>query len=203
MTEWDTTYYCRSDAGTIMKLATITESVSYLDKHYSLANMRGYIWDRTIPLLKKYFFLGSGPDTFIIAFPNSDLVGLYNSGHNNEIITKPHCMYLQVGVQTGVISLIALLIFFGWYLIDSLRLYWRCQYNQYLPLIGVGIFCAVIGYLILGLTNDSCIAISPIFYTLLGTGLGINHKIRTELAEVCILPKKQKKTEKEDSQKNH
>jgi hypothetical protein len=203
MTEGDTTYYCRSDAGTIMKLATITESVSYLDKHYSLANMRGYIWDRTIPLLKKYFFLGSGPDTFIIAFPNSDLVGLYNSGHNNEIITKPHCMYLQVGVQTGVISLIALLIFFGWYLIDSLRLYWRCQYNQYLPLIGVGIFCAVIGYLILGLTNDSCIAISPIFYTLLGTGLGINHKIRTELAEVCILPKKQKKTEKEDSQKNH
>jgi O-antigen ligase len=201
MKDGDSTYYCRGGSGAMMKLATITESVSYLDKHYRLANMRGYIWDRTIPLLKKYFFLGSGPDTFIIAFPNSDLVGLYNSGHVNEIITKPHCMYLQVGVQTGVISLIALLVFFGWYLIDSLHLYWRCNYNQYLPLVGVGILAAVIGYLILALTNDSCITISPIFYTLLGIGLGINHKIRTELAEVCIIPKKVKQSSKDDAEK--
>ena len=173
-------YYCRGGAGAMMKLATIKESVSYLDKHYKLANMRGYIWDRTIPLLKKYFLLGSGPDTFIIAFPNNDLVGMYNSGHVNEIITKPHCMYLQVGVQTGVPSLIALLIFFGWYLIDSLRIYWKCHYSEYMTFIGVGILGSVIGYLIISLTNDSCVALSPIFYTLIGIGLGINHKIRKD-----------------------
>jgi hypothetical protein len=200
MKDGDSTYYCRGGSGAMMKLAKITESVSYLDKHYKLANMRGYIWDRTIPLLKKYFFLGSGPDTFIIAFPNNDLVGLYNSGHVNEIITKPHCMYLQVGVQTGVLSLIALLVFFGWYLIDSFRLYWRCNYSQYLPFVGVGIFAAVIGYLILCLTNDSCVALSPIFYTLLGIGLGINHKIRTELADACLI-KKTKKVIKEETEK--
>ena len=170
----------------MMKLAKITESIPYLDKHYKLANMRGYIWDRTIPLLKKYFFLGSGPDTFIIAFPNNDLVGMYNSGHTNELITKPHCMYLQVGVQTGVPSLIALLVFFGWYLIDSLRIYWRCHYSEYMTYLGVGIFAAVIGYLILSLTNDSCVALSPIFYTLIGIGLGINHKIRKDMEFVFI-----------------
>lgn len=180
----DSTYYCQGGAGAMMKLARITETVPFLEKHYRLANMRGYIWARTIPLLKKYFFLGSGPDTFIIAFPNSDLVGLYNSGHVNEIITKPHCMYLQVGVQTGVISLIALLTFFAWYLIDSLLLYWKCNYSEYITFAGVGIFTAVIGYLILCLTNDSCVAISPIFYTLLGIGLGINHKIRRDLPEL-------------------
>lgn len=185
----DSTYYCQGGAGAMMKLAKIKETVPFLEKHYRLANMRGYIWARTIPLLKKYFFLGSGPDTFIIAFPNSDLVGLYNSGHVNEIITKPHCMYLQVGVQTGVISLIALLTFFGWYLIDSLLLYWKCNYSQYMAFAGVGIFTAVIGYLILCLTNDSCVAISPIFYTLLGIGMGINHKIRKDMPEL-IAPAK-------------
>lgn len=181
-------YYCRGGAGAMMKLASIKESVAYLDKHYKLANMRGYIWDRTIPLLKKYFLLGSGPDTFIIAFPNNDLVGMYNSGHVNEIITKPHCMYLQVGVQTGVPSLIALLVFFGWYLIDSLRIYWKCHYSEYMTFIGVGILGSVIGYLIISLTNDSCVALSPIFYALIGIGLGINYKIRKDMTFVFDKP---------------
>lgn len=183
MKEGNSGYYCRSTAGTLMKLARITDKdrVNYLEKHYKLANMRGYLWSRTIPLLKKYFFLGSGPDTFIIAFPNDDLVGLYNSGHVNEIITKPHCMYLQVGVQTGVISLLALLIFFGWYLIDCLLIYWKNSYGNYASFLGVGIMASTIGYLILSLTNDSCVAISPIFYTLIGIGLGINHKLRLEM----------------------
>lgn len=196
-TEGQKGYYCRGGNNAMMKLARITDSVPYLDKHYKLANMRGYIWDRTIPLLKKYFFLGSGPDTFIIAFPNNDLVGMYNSGHINELVTKPHCMYLQVGVQTGVLSLIALLIFFGWYLIDSLLIYWRCHYSEYMTFIGVGIFGAVIGYLILSLTNDSCVALSPIFYTLIGIGLGINHKIRKDMAFVF----KKSKSKNEENMK--
>lgn len=181
MKEGDSTFYCKGGGSSLMKLAKITDKIPYLEDHYRLANMRGYIWARSIPLLKKYFFLGSGPDTFIIAFPNNDMVGMYNSGHINEIITKPHNMYLQVGVQTGVISLIALLIFWGWYLIDSLLIYWKNNYTEYIALIGVGIFAAVIGYLILCLTNDSCVAISPIFFSLLGMGLGINHKIRMEM----------------------
>ncbi len=198
MKENDTTYYCRGGGGALMKLYTGKDKVPYLEDHYSLANKRGYIWARTVPLLKKYFFLGSGPDTFIIAFPNNDLVGLTNSGHINEIITKPHNMYLQIGVQTGVISLIAWLTFLGWYLIDSLKLYWKNHYEQYLSFIGVGIFTATIGYLILGLTNDSCITVSPIFYTLIGMGLGINYKLKADMPKVAVAkaaPKKEAVTE--------
>lgn len=186
----DNTYYCRGGGSSLMKLAKITDTVPYLEDHYMLANKRGYIWARTIPLLKKYILLGSGPDTFIIAYPNNDLVGMYNSAHINEIITKPHCMYLQVGVQTGVLSLIALLIFFGWYLIDSLLIYWKSNYKDYLSFVGVGIFTAVIGYLILCLTNDSCVAISPIFFALLGIGMGINHKLRLEMPKPEMIPAK-------------
>ncbi len=176
----DKTYYALGAGMALMKLTEQEKSLDFLENHYHFANMRGYIWARTLPLLKKYFLLGSGPDTFLLVFPNNDLVGLYNSGHVNEVITKPHCMYLQVGVQTGVPSLIALLVFFIWYLIDSFKLYWKHNYEGYLPKIGVAIFVSTIGYMILAITNDSCVATSPIFFALAGMGLGINYKLKKE-----------------------
>ena len=180
MKEGDTTYYALTNAMSLIKLTEQEETIDFLEKRYHFANMRGYIWARTIPLLKKYFLLGSGPDTFIIAFPNDDLVGIYNSGHDYEIITKPHCMYLQIAVQTGMFSLIALMTFFIWYLVSSIKIYWTHSYDGYLPKVGVAIFVSVIGYLILALTNDSCVTIAPIFYALIGMGLGINYNLKKQ-----------------------
>lgn len=177
----DSSYYVKGLGNALFKLKTHEKSVQFLEEHYHFANMRGYIWARTLPLLKKYFFLGSGPDTFVIAFPNDDLVGLYNSGHDGETITRPHCMYLQIAVQTGVPSLLAFLIFFGWYIIDSLKLYWKQDYSALLPKVGIGVLASVIGYLILALTNDSCIAVAPVFFALAGMGLGINYHLKTEV----------------------
>lgn len=176
----DKTYYALGAGMALMKLTEQEKSLDFLENHYHFANMRGYIWARTLPLLKKYFLLGSGPDTFLLAFPNNDLVGLYNSGHVNEIITKPHCMYLQIAVQTGVPSIIAMLIFFIWYLAGSFKLYWKHNYDGYLPKVGVAIFVGSIGYMILAITNDSCVATSPIFFALIGMGLGINYKLKKE-----------------------
>lgn len=182
------TYYALGGAMSLMKLTEQETSLDFLEKHYHFANGRGYIWARTLTLLKKYFFLGSGPDTFIIAFPNNDLVGLYNSWHQNELVTKPHCLYLQTAVQTGVPSLVALLAFFFWYLADSLRLYWKHSYEGYLPKVGVAIFVSSIGYMILALTNDSCVATAPVFFAMIGMGLGINHKLRKDLKNEKIVP---------------
>ncbi|MDD7402625.1 MAG: O-antigen ligase family protein [Butyribacter sp.] len=176
----DSKYYVKALGNSLFRLKEQKRGDGFLDKHYHFANMRGYIWAQTIPLLKKYFFVGSGPDTFTIAFPNDDLVGMYNSGHDGEIITRPHCMYLQIAVQTGVLSLIAFLTFFGWYIISSLKLYWKADYSEFLPKIGIAILASVIGYLILGLTNDSCITVSPIFFALAGMGLGINYHLKKE-----------------------
>lgn len=178
MKEGDSEYYVKGLGNAFFQLKTHKKGVKFLEEHYHFANKRGYIWARTLPLLKKYFFLGSGPDTFTMAFPNDDLVGLYNSGHDNEIISRPHCMYLQIGVQTGVPSLIAFLVFFGWYILSSLRLYWKADYSSYLPKIGVAALGSVISYLILGITNDSCVAVAPIFFVLAGLGLGINYRLK-------------------------
>lgn len=183
MKQKDSTYYALGGGGALMKYTEQEKSLKFLEEHFHFANMRGYIWARTLPLIKKYFFLGSGPDTFIIAFPSNDIVGMYNSGHDGEIVTKPHCMYMQIAVQTGVPSLIALLVFFIWYMADCLKIYWKNTYKSYLSVIGVSIFVSVIGYLILALTNDSCVATAPIFYGLIGMGLGINWKLKKEAKE--------------------
>ncbi|MCR5586454.1 MAG: O-antigen ligase family protein [Lachnospiraceae bacterium] len=196
----DHSYYYYSGGAICFKLKKHSDNGNFFDKHLRFANLRGFMWSRTIPLLKKYFFLGSGPDTFIIAFPNDDIVGLNNSNHINEIITKPHCMYLQIGTQTGVISLLALLIFFGWYFVDSFLIYWRNKYTDYLPILGVGIMTAVIGYLVSAVTNDSCVAISPIFYCLVGLGVGINYYIKKNMSDSIIRKPKKVKVAKETAE---
>lgn len=170
----DDSYYIKAGGASLFHIKKAEDGLSYLENHYSLANGRGYIWAKTWNILKKYPLLGSGPDTFLIAFPNDDLVGLYNSGHDGEFISKPHCLYLQIAAQTGIPSLIAFLVFFGWYLLSSIRLYWKRDFSGYMPKIGVAIMVSVIGYLVMGLTNDSCVAVAPIFFVLTGMGMGIN-----------------------------
>ena len=146
------------------------------DMKESLFSGRGYIWSRTIPLLKNYMIKGSGPDTFTLVFPQDDYIGLENNGFKGSIVSKPHNLFLQIGVQTGVISLIAFLSLYLIYFFQSVRVYIKNKFESYSAQIGVGIFLATIGYMIGGITNDSTITVSPIFWILLGIGFAMNQK---------------------------
>lgn len=150
------------------------------DMKESLFSGRGYIWARTIPLLKDYIIKGSGPDTYTLVFPQDDYIGLENNGYRGSVVTKPHNLFLQIGIQTGVISLIAFLALYLIYFIQSIRLYVKNKFESYSAQIGVGIFLATIGYMIGGITNDSTITVSPIFWILLGIGFAMNQKIKEE-----------------------
>ncbi|WP_099466999.1 O-antigen ligase family protein [Konateibacter massiliensis] len=145
-----------------------------------MITFRGYIWGRTIPLLKNYFFYGAGPDQFAIVFPQNDYVMRSNMSYGffTETLTKPHSLYLQIAVQTGVLSLICFLVFVGNYLSTSFKLLiYKKEYNS-LDLVGISIFLAIIGYLLCGITNDSCIAVAPIFWVLLGVGMAVNRILK-------------------------
>ena len=146
------------------------------DMKEKLFSGRGYIWSRTIPKLKDYIIKGSGPDTYTLVFPQDDYIGLENHGFKGSIVTKPHNLFLQIGVQTGVISLIAFLALYLIYFIQSVRVYIKNKFESYSAQIGVGIFLATIGYMIGGITNDSTITVSPIFWILLGIGFAMNQK---------------------------
>lgn len=142
----------------------------------ALANGRGYIWNKTIAILKNYIILGSGADTFTIVYPNNDIVDKYNNGYDNMFITKPHNLYLQIAVQTGVISLICFLIFYLWYFISSMHIYFTHKLDNLLAITGFSIMLGTMGYMISGLANDSTITISPLYWGLIG--IGINHRIK-------------------------
>ena len=148
-------------------------SVGFKGKEHWFTD-RGYIWSRTIPLLKNKILVGSGPDTFMLQFPQNDYVARAALGYGffSEIITKPHCMYLQIAVQTGVLSL----VFFLCLPIGSGIKYRRNRYRN-LKKDGEkqkdhtyvdGIECLIIFYLLTGITNDSMVVLSPLYWVLLG-----------------------------------
>jgi O-antigen ligase len=144
----------------------------------SLGSNRGYIWSRSIPLLKDTVILGHGPDTFPIYFPQYDYVGKLRSYQTGVIfVDKPHNMYLQTAINTGIISLLALLAIFGIYFVSSFKLYFKEEFTSFLPTAGLACFAAFIGYTAAGMFNDSVVSVAPVFWVLLGSGIGINFSL--------------------------
>lgn len=135
---------------------------------------RGYIWSRTLPLLKEHILLGSGPNTFVYEFPNDDYVGMTNVGYDGAIVTKPHNMYLQMFVQTGMVSLVAFLAVYVIYFVECVMLYWSKRTFSFLSKFGIGIWLGTFGYLVTGIGNDSTVCVAPLFWCILGVGLALN-----------------------------
>ena len=48
----------------------------------------------------------------------------------------------------------------------------------------------VLGYLIAGISNDSCVAIAPLFWALLGIGFSVNQINKKSAADAAIAAKK-------------
>lgn len=143
---------------------------------------RGYIRGRTIPLLGRHLLWGSGPDTFAAEFPQSDYVMKANTGLGmyQQLPTKAHDLYLQSALQTGVLSAICLILFWMRYIADFVKKSRKDSINRKISqedrkevLLELGIFLGIVGFLLTGIMNDSNLATAPVFWCLLGTGIGI------------------------------
>lgn len=172
-------YYYYAPHGQYAKIIE-AESAKFLEGYEKIVSGRGYIWSRSLPLLKENIFIGTGPDTFAIAFPQQDYVVAANSGFYGMIVTKPHNLYMQMGVQTGLISLIAFLVFYIIYAISSIKLYWKQSMDTLSAQLGVAILASTSGYMVSALVNDSTITIAPIYWCLIGIGLAINRILKQE-----------------------
>ncbi len=148
----------------------------------TFASNRGYIWGRTIPLMTKYAFIGAGPDNFAYVFPQDDYVGKINAYQQSYIVVdKPHNMYLQIAINTGLISLLSLLTLWGIYIVSSLKLYWNMNYDSIDKLVGVACMLGVIGYLVAGIFNDQIVSVAPLFWMILGIGISVNSRLKSKL----------------------
>ncbi len=161
------------------KLDELQEAPKIFGGFEELISGRGYIWSRTLPVIMEHPIFGTGPDTFLLAFPQDDYVVRSNLGHTffTQILTNAHSLYLHMAEQTGIPSLLCFLIFVGIYLRKSWKLYYgKTNYSE-IEKIGAGIFLGVTGYMVCGLTFASSVCTTPIFWLLLGTGMGINYSI--------------------------
>lgn len=144
------------------------------EHQYDLATNRGYIWSRTLPLLKETIVLGKGADNFVYAFPNDDYVGKINCGFDAQTVTKPHNMYMQIWVQDGMPACLAFVVL---YLVFAIRTFSNClMKGAGMPerKLQIAVLCGATGYMVAGLANDATICVTPIFWVLLGLGLAVN-----------------------------
>lgn len=189
----DGTYYFLDWANKFVKLEKADSAV--FTNCPKLFSGRGYIWAKTIPLLKKYFFLGAGPDSFQMVFPQYDYVDLAYKFSPNMLITRAHNMYLQIAVQTGVLSLICFLVFYGMYFVKSVKLYIKRKEllddDPYLFHIGAGLFVASFGYMLSGIVNDSLPVTAPLYWAVIGIGIAVNSLISKKYPVII----KEKETE--------
>ncbi len=169
--------YYNTEIGTTVKLEENVPSVGWADNQ-EFGSGRGYIWSRTIPMMKDTLLLGHGADTYCLYFPHHDYVGKYNSGTFSDnisiIVDKPHNMYMGMWLGTGMFSVLAFLAIMFLYILQSVKLYRNRKYFSFLEYSGIGIFLGIVGFAVTGLVNDSSVSIMPMFYGLLGTGTAIN-----------------------------
>jgi hypothetical protein len=161
----------------------IAETFKPLNGLEKLASNRGYIWGRTLPLLKNYIIAGSGPDNYPMAFPQDDFLAKSNAFYDpNTVVDKPHNIYLQIATNTGVLSLLALLALGGIYFISSLKLYCKITFDSLEKFIGASCLISIIGYLSAGIFNDSVVSVAPLFWIILGLGASINLRLKNKIS---------------------
>ena len=139
-----------------------------------LGSNRGYIYSRSIPLLKKNIILGAGADNFVLEFPQQDIKSkLEFLGDPYVIIDKPHNMFLQTGINDGCIALLVMIALFVLYVAQTIKRIFTDN-NKYLQAVRYGLMAGCIAYMITGLTTDSVVSVAPVFWIMLGAGFGVN-----------------------------
>ena len=198
-TRFEDGYYFFTPYGKFIK-HDVSKAWKWLDLHGFFATGRGFTWARTIPLLGRCILLGSGADTFQLVFPNDDFVASYNSTNWGYVVTKPHCMYLQIAVQTGILSLICVLAYLCAFAAVCIKAFRTSSKeaadtpagkktpakqpgSSFSRLICGGILAGVAGYMAAAFFNDSTVCIAPVFWTLTGIGLAAAKLGRTSALE--------------------
>lgn len=149
-----------------------------------LGSARGYIWSRSIPLLVKRPILGYGPETFPFVFPQNDYVGKYNAyGTTNMLVDKPHNMYIQIALSTGVFSLLTFMILSIQNIYKAFSLINQTKdklepYLEYKMMLIKGFTVAIFSYLISALFTDSNVNVSIVFWTILGLSYALQNQVR-------------------------
>ncbi|WP_026572287.1 O-antigen ligase family protein [Bacillus sp. UNC438CL73TsuS30] len=130
---------------------------------------RLYIWKKSFPLLKNYFLIGSGPDTFGEIFPAKPDELIKYFGTPNLTVDKAHNEYLQIAVTLGIPALFVYLFL----LVAVLRNAYKALKIASGPdqILLYGLISTILGYLAQAYFNISTVPVAPLFWSILGITL--------------------------------
>ncbi len=153
------------------------DEVSHADffRNYKFGNGRGYIWDTTLPILSGKILLGSGADTFMMEFPQSDRATRYSHEQSTGCVyDKPHNMFVQMAVNFGIAGMLA----FACMIVTAAAVVIGHFCNgekdggkgsgKGTDRLPVSVLAGIGAFLIAALVNDSSVQVMPMFYGLLG-----------------------------------
>lgn len=141
--------------------------------NYRFGSGRGYLWDTSLPLIKKHIFAGTGADTFMFVFPQYDYATRYS--HELEIncvYDKPHNMYLQMTVCFGVcgmLSFVSIFLFIGVFCVKKAEK----KEDDNTRILSLSVYAGIVAFLIAALANDSSVQVMPMFYGLAGCAISL------------------------------
>jgi hypothetical protein len=129
------------------------ESIEII-KNGRFMSRRGYIWNRTIPMILEKPIFGYGADTYVVNFPQGDLIYKRElSGVHTTIVDKPHNMFLNIVVNFGLLGLLLFL---------ATALYSIVQSRFSILII------PILSYFVVGLVNDSVVFASYMMFVIFG-----------------------------------
>ncbi len=141
-----------------------------------LFSSRGEIWNKTLPILKNYLFIGCGSGLFITAYPQGDYIERMFGSTNYDV--KPHNLYLQYWVEEGLPFMLLLIVFYVLYYIMIIKGFRREPEDDNKRSdrrIALAATLAVTVFLASGIAGDSMIVHSPVFWTFLGLGMAAGY----------------------------
>ncbi len=157
------------------------EKFDFLNRNNSIFSGRGIVWALGIPKLKNTFFTGYGADTFPLAYPNKDYVSKVKLfGTNAPYVASSHSLYLQIALEFGIIGLLCFLLLALVYSLQSVMLLMKESFESFESFLSLACFIAVLGYLIMGVTNSSMLTSSPNFWIVLGLGISVNGVLKNK-----------------------
>lgn len=148
---------------------------------------RGYIWSRSFPLMPRRTLIGTGPDTFLLVFPQYDIAylqPLFSMPYT--LVDKAHNLFIQTWIQTGGISALALFGLFGHYLFTTFKSLIKSKDEPLFSYgLRLGLLSGVSAFVMSSMATDSTIGSTGVFFVLLGVGYGLNRaaKSKKEQAE--------------------
>jgi len=124
------------------------------------ASSRGYIWSRSLPLIRENIIKGVGADVYALEFPQRDYLGKISTfGKYTHAVDKPHNIYLYIVISFGLVGCI---LFCGVIVSALVSLVKKSSDG------GKTLLLSIISMCITWTFNDSMLYYASLFWILLG-----------------------------------